>query len=176
MSKRCKACGQDFRPHPQVPKQTYCSVDSLDMKPPKETLQESVAHQRESLVVLLQEPMRRLAAECVPVWGDRAKLDSVLGEALKELPYCKHLYALDANAIQISDNVSHEGLLEGFGRDQAKRPYLREVTTSTDFFLSDVCISLRERRHPSPPPRLCATLQAKHWDLSAPISACATCR
>jgi len=116
------------------------------MKPPKETLQESIAHQRESLVVLLQEPMRRLAAECVPVWGDRAKLDSVLGEALKELPYCKHLYALDANAIQISDNVSHEGLLEGFGRDRAKRPYLREITTSTDFFLSDAYISLRERR------------------------------
>jgi len=26
MSKRCKACGQDFRPRPQVPKQTYCST------------------------------------------------------------------------------------------------------------------------------------------------------
>lgn len=26
MSKRCKACGEDFRPHPQVPMQTYCST------------------------------------------------------------------------------------------------------------------------------------------------------
>jgi hypothetical protein len=26
MSKRCKACGQLFQPHPQVPSQTYCSA------------------------------------------------------------------------------------------------------------------------------------------------------
>jgi len=26
MSKRCIACGEDFRPHPQVPLQTYCSA------------------------------------------------------------------------------------------------------------------------------------------------------
>ena len=26
MSKRCVACGEDFRPHPQVPMQTYCST------------------------------------------------------------------------------------------------------------------------------------------------------
>src|ERR1017187_3709101 len=26
MSKRCIACGEDFRPHPQVPMQTYCSA------------------------------------------------------------------------------------------------------------------------------------------------------
>lgn len=116
------------------------------MKPSKETLQQSITHQRESLVGILQEPMRRLAAACVPVWGDRIKLNSLLGEALKQLPYCKHLYALDANAVQISDNVSHEGLLAGFGRERAKRPYLREITTGIDFFLSDAYISLRERR------------------------------
>lgn len=112
----------------------------------KETLQESVAHRRESLAVMLREPLRQLAEKCVLVWGDREKMDALLSEALKELPYCKHLYVLDANAIQISDNVSHEGLQEGFGRDRARRPYLREITTSEDFFLSDAYISLRERR------------------------------
>ncbi len=116
------------------------------MKPPKETLQESIAHQRESLVGLLQEPLQQLAAKCIPVWGDRAKLNSLLSEALKELPYCKHLYVLDANAIQISDNVGHEGLLEGFGRDRSQRPYFREVSAGTNFFLSEAYISLRERR------------------------------
>lgn len=116
------------------------------MKPPKETLQESIVHQREALIGMLQEPLQRLAAACSPVWGDRAKLDAVLSEALKGLPYCKHLYALDTNAIQISDNVSHEGLLEGFGRDRSKRPYMREVVPSTGFLLSSAYISLRERR------------------------------
>ena len=28
MSKRCKACGQGFRPHPQVKNQTYCSANA----------------------------------------------------------------------------------------------------------------------------------------------------
>lgn len=121
-------------------------VNIQNMKPPKETLQESITHQRESLVSLLQEPLQRLAAECIPVWGDREKLDALLGEVLKALPYCKHLYALDANSIQITDNVTHDGLLEGFGRDRTKRPYMRPITTSTDFFLSDAYISLRERR------------------------------
>lgn len=116
------------------------------MKPPKETLQESIAHQRESLVGLLQEPLQQLAVKCIPVWGDRVKLNSLLSETLKKLPYCKHLYVLDANAIQISDNVGHEGLLEGFGRDRSQRPYFRDIVTSTGFFLSDAYISLRERR------------------------------
>lgn len=116
------------------------------MKPPKETLQESIAHQRESLAGLLQEPLQQLAVKCIPVWGDRAKLNSLLSETLKNLPYCKHLYVLDANAIQISDNVGHEGLMEGFGRDRSQRPYFREVLAGTDFFLSDAYISLRERR------------------------------
>ena len=116
------------------------------MKPPKETLQESIVHQREELIGILQEPLQRLAASCVPVWGDRAKLNAVLGEALKGLPYCKHLYAVDTNAIQISDNVSHDGLLEGFGRDRAKRPYMREAVPSTGFLLSGAYISSRERR------------------------------
>ncbi|HUW50305.1 MAG TPA: hypothetical protein VMV75_04740 [Sulfuricella sp.] len=112
----------------------------------KDTLQESIAHQREALTGLLQKPLRRLAAQCVPAWGDREKLNALLREALKELPYCKHLYVLDANAVQISDNVSHEELLEGFGRDRSKRPYMREITASTDFFLSDAYISLQGRR------------------------------
>ncbi len=104
------------------------------MKPPKDSLQEGVARQREALLELLQEPLSRLAEACCPVWGEREKLNAVLGDALKALPYCKHLYALDLNAIQISDNVSHEGLLAGFGRDRSERPYLSEVEPGAGLF------------------------------------------
>ena len=116
------------------------------MKPPKEALQESVIRQREALLEMLREPLQRLAAACGPVWGDRAALDRVLGEALKGLPYCKHLYALDPHAVQISDNVAHEGLLEGFGRDRSKRPYMREVKPDSELVLTSAYISLREKR------------------------------
>src|SRR5574340_484169 len=115
------------------------------MKPPKENLQQSVTHQREALMGLLREPLGRLAEQCVPVWGDRNGLNAAFGEALKGLPYCKHLYALNVNAIQISDNVGHDGLMEGYGRDRSKRPYLQEAVPGTELLLSDAYISLKER-------------------------------
>ena len=116
------------------------------MNLPKENLQESIAHQREALSGMLQEPMRQLAANCSREWGDRDRLNELLRDALKNLPYCKHLYALDTHARQISDNVSHEGLQEGFGRDRSNRPYLEDVTQGDALQLSNAYISLRERR------------------------------
>lgn len=116
------------------------------MTQPKGNLQESIAHQREALIDLLQEPMQELAVNCSRVWGERNKLNELLAEALKNLPYCKHLYALDTHAVQISDNVSHEGLLEGFGRDRANRPYMGGIVAGSALMLSDAYISLRERR------------------------------
>jgi len=116
------------------------------MNLPKENLQESIAHQREALSGMLQEPMRQLAANCSREWGERNRLNELLRDALKNLPYCKHLYALDTHARQISDNVSHEGLQEGFGRDRSNRPYLEDVTPGDALQLSNAYISLRERR------------------------------
>lgn len=116
------------------------------MKAPRKSLQKSVAHQRKSLRALLREPLGKLADACRPVWGDREKLNDLLGQALQALPYCKHLYVLDTNEIQISDNVSHNGLLEGFGRDRSKRPYMSKVGPASGLILSDAYISLRQRR------------------------------
>lgn len=111
-----------------------------------ETLKESVAHQRDDLIKLLREPLQQLAVSCASAWGNRNQLNALLSEKLKELPYCTHLYALDTQAIQVSDNVSKEGLLNGFGRDRSMRPYMREVVPSTGFLLSDAYISLHEQR------------------------------
>lgn len=117
------------------------------MKSPKETLQESIARQRETLIGVLREPLRRGAEACSEVWGDRARLDAVLSELRATLPYCKYLYALDTRAVQISDNVSAAGLIErDFGRDRSQRPYMREVVPGAGFLLSQAYISLRAKR------------------------------
>jgi len=117
------------------------------MDPQKETLQTSIAQQREALIAVLQEPLQRLAAACSQVWGDRAKLDSALGAALQEVPFCKFLYALDTQAIQISDNVSREGLIEkDFGRDRSQRPYMSEAVPAAGFLLSEAYISIVAKR------------------------------
>ncbi|BCB27661.1 hypothetical protein SKTS_25470 [Sulfurimicrobium lacus] len=116
------------------------------MQLPKENLQESIAHQREALIGLLQEPMQQLADKCSREWGERTRLDELLRDALKNLPYCKHLYALDSHAVQISDNVSHDGLQDGYGRDRSDRPYMGDIARGDALYLSDAYISLRERR------------------------------
>lgn len=115
--------------------------------PFQESLQESISRQREALMESLRGPLARLAASASQAWGDRTQLNAVLGAALPELPHSKFLYALDTHAVQISDNVCHEGLIEtDFGRDRAQRPYMREAVPSTAFLLSQAYISLRARR------------------------------
>jgi hypothetical protein len=113
----------------------------------KETLQESIAQQRRELLEMMQEPLQQLAALCQPVWAERAELDLVLSAGLKTLPYGRSLYALDTSGIQISSNVSAEGLMPAsFGRDRSKRPYMSEVLPVTGALLSEAYISLFGRR------------------------------
>lgn len=124
-----------------------------DMQPPepvpaaRTTLQESVAHQREALANLLREPLALAAQACSRVWANRAALNAALGHALADLPACKYLYALDTRAIQLSDNISREGLIEtDYGRDRSDRPYMREAVPNQGFLLSQAYISLRVKR------------------------------
>jgi len=55
------------------------------MNLPKETLQKSVAHQREALIGLLQEPLRQLATACRAVWADREQLNTVLADEFLQM-------------------------------------------------------------------------------------------
>ena len=123
------------------------------MQPPENisaartTLQESVAHQREALANLLREPLALAAQACSRVWPDRAALNAALGRALADLPACKYLYALDTRAIQLSDNITREGVIEtDYGRDRSDRPYMREAVPNRGFLLSQAYISLRVKR------------------------------
>ena len=105
------------------------------MKQPKESLQKSIVDQRELLTRLLYEPLHKLADACSRVWGDRAKMEGILNEAFPSVPYCKFLYVLDMNAVQITSNISRDGLVvEHFGRDRSDRPYMREALLATGFF------------------------------------------
>ncbi|MBN8760440.1 MAG: hypothetical protein BGO61_12955 [Thiobacillus sp. 65-69] len=110
-------------------------------------LTEAVARQREALANLLREPLALAAEACGRVWPNRAALNAVLIDALARMPACKYLYALDTRATQLSDNISHEGLIEtDFGRDRSNRPYMNEAVPSQGFLLSEAYISLRAKR------------------------------
>ena len=112
-----------------------------------EILKEAIHHQRIALAELLSAPLADLAARCADVWGSREELDIVLSDGLRAVPYCLFLYAMDANGIQISDNVGIGGLLpEHYGRDRSSRPYMKEAVPPWGFLLSDAYLSLRVNR------------------------------
>jgi hypothetical protein len=116
-------------------------------KPAPTTLAESVTHQRDVLANLLREPLALAAQACSRAWPSRAGLNAALTHALKELPACKYLYALYTQAVQLSDNISHEGLIEtDYGRDRSDRPYMNEAVPNQGFLLSQAYISLRAKR------------------------------
>ncbi|MGM0594811.1 MAG: PDC sensor domain-containing protein [Pseudomonadota bacterium] len=113
----------------------------------KGTLKQSIAEQRKSLKKMMKAPMTRVAQACVPVWQERARLDELLLSSLKDIPYCKFLYALDPHGVQVSSNISQEGLIEKeYGRDRSQRPYMQQIKVGNDFLLSEAYISMRARR------------------------------
>jgi hypothetical protein len=116
-------------------------------KPAPTTLAESVTRQREALANLLREPLALAAQACSRAWPSRAGLNAALTHALKDVPACKYMYALDTRAIQLSDNISHTGLVEiDYGRDRSNRPYMNEAVPNQGFLLSQAYISLRAKR------------------------------
>jgi hypothetical protein len=125
----------------------------------KETWKDAVYRQRVALAERLEHPLAALATKCEPVWGDRDALNKALTESFSTVPNGLFMYALDAQGIQISDNVSANGLMpEHYGRDRSKRPYMREIVPAWGFLLSDAYLSLRANR-----PSLTA-LQIVHRD------------
>jgi hypothetical protein len=111
------------------------------------TMQESIAAQREALKCMLQDKLAAAAQACSQVWGDRRGLNAALTHALDQLPSCKYMYALDTDAIQVSDNISREEVIESdFGRDRSDRPYMNERVPSEGFLLSQAYISMRVKR------------------------------
>lgn len=108
---------------------------------------DSIYLQREELARRLRAPLAELAGRCTSVWGDREGLNAVLATGVIDIPYCSYLYALDINAVQISDNFDTTGLVPGhFGRDRSQRPYMQEAVPSWGFLLSDAYISLYAHR------------------------------
>ena len=114
-----------------------------------DSLKVAIRAQREALTAMLGEQMFNLAASCAPLLGNKQELQALLSEALPQFSYCKHLYVLDANGVQITDNIIADGHdAAHFGRDRMDRPYMVGIIGSTDFKLSDAYIS-RNKKRPS---------------------------
>jgi hypothetical protein len=110
-------------------------------------LQDAIGRQRQILKGWLSSSVAILAESCRAVWPDRARLEEHLAVGMTELPYCKYLYVLDAEARQITANLARSGPLpEQFGRDRRERPYLAEALAGANFSLSDAYLSRNSHR------------------------------
>ncbi len=111
------------------------------------SLQAVITRQRDSLNEMLRQPFAEMARQFARVWTDREKLNDLLQENIKAFPYCTFMYALDQQAVQITDNASQYGLhSEHYGRDRSTRPYINNMDRTRDFNLSGSYISLRAQR------------------------------
>ncbi|MBP8902396.1 MAG: hypothetical protein KBG41_07240 [Thiobacillaceae bacterium] len=106
-----------------------------------------IYQQREKLALLLHEPLARLAEQCAPVWGDREGMNAVLLAGFPGIPHCAFLYGVNADGIQLCDNIGKSDVTPGhFGRDRSQRPYMQEAVPAWGFLLSDAYISLLNQR------------------------------
>lgn len=114
---------------------------------PLTSLQKTIRLQREMLTALLGEAMHDLATRCAEVIGNRVALETLLTNAFPVFTYCKHLYVLNADGKQLTDNITREGVDHShFGRDRSDRPYMQDIIGTTDFKLSEAYISKNKKR------------------------------
>lgn len=113
----------------------------------QDNLQDSIRRQREVLTGLLGKEMHILAEHCASLMHDRKALEGLLTQTLPSFSYCKHLYVMNAEGIQLTDNITPNGhITRHYGRNRMDRPYMQGILGSTDFKLSDAYISKNKKR------------------------------
>jgi hypothetical protein len=86
------------------------------------SLKQTICIQREKLTAILDEEMHKLAAQSSSLLDNREDLDLLSG-ALPRLSYCKYLYIMNTDGVQITDNITQAGRgCEHFGRNRMGRP------------------------------------------------------
>ncbi len=109
--------------------------------------QQNIARQRDALAIFLKAPLSELASACAQEWDNNAALEEVLRAGLAALPYCKHLYAMDLNGIQLTAQISPRGDdIQNTGLDRSLRPYMNNFLPLSDFILSEAYIGAHEKR------------------------------
>lgn len=115
------------------------------------SLTEGVRIQREVLKQLLSSPMSSLAAASAKTINNKqmkvSALETLLIDALPGFSFCKHLFVLNDQFIQVTNNITREGVdASHHSRDRSGRPYLVNIVGQTDFKLSEAYISRRQLR------------------------------
>ncbi len=110
-------------------------------------LQETIAEQRRILVNLLKYPLSELAQILSEDMDQPQKLEAHLQNTFPNYKYCKYLYVMDANGIQITRTIYKDGADPGsLNRDRSSRPYMQSDFNNNEFSLSEAYISKHNKR------------------------------
>ena len=110
-------------------------------------LQKSISKQREYLTKLLGKELLGLAKRSQKMIHDRSALEDLLREELQRLESCKHLFVLNKDMVQITDNITRDGNdASKLGFDRSSRPYMQKILGITDFKLAEAYISKNKKR------------------------------
>lgn len=113
------------------------------------SLEQAVQQQRDMLSDLLSVALFRLAQKLPPLLADRLAIEAQLRESCTALRYCKYLYVMDRDGVQLTGNIHEGGVDESqLGRDRSARPYMQSMFGDVDFRLSEAYIS-RYKKRPS---------------------------
>ena len=110
-------------------------------------LQQTIAEQRKVLVNLLRQPLSELCQVLSPDMQDSEKLEQHLHDAFPKFKFCKYLYVMNAQGIQITSTVLHnDSDPRSLNRDRSSRPYMQADFEQHDFALSEAYISKHNKR------------------------------
>lgn len=110
-------------------------------------LHDTIVKQRKLISELIGNTCKELADKCEPAISDRDKLENLLTEQIVEMQYCKYLYVLDHNAIQLTSNITRTGTNSShYNRDRKDRPYMKDFKDGEELHLSEAYISASKKR------------------------------
>jgi len=99
-----------------------------------------------AMSVRLRELLEKVARRCTSAWSSKRGLDTVLKIWIQRMPYCRLLYAIDRDGIQVSANIRADSIdHKTTGQNLSDRPYFTNVPGS-GFLLSNVYISTASGR------------------------------
>lgn len=112
-----------------------------------EILKERIAAQRRLLHELLITSMKETSERMNKMMGNRDALEMFLLDEISNMAHCKHLFVLDANAVQLTANITREGRDKSrFASDRSDRVYMQGLGGRREFRLSDAYISKNKKR------------------------------
>ena len=109
---------------------------------PITSAQARIQQQRQALGAILSAPLKNISLDVSNAWHSNLdEINNALYQGILLIPFCQSLYAMDLNGIQISNNISPQGIEEkAKSNDHSDQPFLIQVPV-IDFVLSEAYIS-----------------------------------